>query len=508
MKKLQLLLLGITATVACQAQMTDRIYRPDMTSGGYQRLVEAEAPTFSDKIKKLIERLKAESDGDESDEKLYFDLTVTEPGQLVDIIDNEITQADSLVVRGPINAEDLSALWSLSFFNSLSVINLEYAMIEDGLIPDRAFYNYNEQYKPTEGYTECIRLRRIILPECVTRIGEWAFALAINLEEINIPQSLKSIESSAFVDCRKLKADHLIFPEGFEKVGDYAFYQCYALASAITFPSTLRYIHEFAFYHTKITSVTVPEGLTHIGTYAFTSCHLKSITLPNTCHSIGNNVFHSNWELESATFPEGITSIPDYTFCNCFTLKEFTIPSTVESIGDRAFWYCQTIKSLTIPEGVESIGYGAFDDMENMEEIAFPSTLKSLGVESCCDWKGVKKIYCAATEPPVCVPNSKGYSPFGDKNNTHYDRRTPQETPVYIPIGTTEKYKNAVGWDYFNTFIETDQFPTLASVTEIAADQHDDIDQPIYDLMGRRVEHPTNGQIYIKGGRKFIYSKR
>ena len=37
---------------------------------------------------------------------------------------------------------------------------------------------------------------------------------------------------------------------------------------------------------------------------------------------------------------------------------------------------------------------------------------------------------------------------------------TPNDIPVYVPIGSGEKYREAFGWSYFTNIIETDKIPS------------------------------------------------
>lgn len=77
-----------------------------------------------------------------------------------------------------------------------------------------------------------------------------------------------------------------------------------------------------------------------------------------------------------------------------------------------------------------------------------------------------------------------------------------RDTPLYVPVGTADLYRSTWGWNYFNNIIETDDFPSL-SVSDIDVDGGEDADAPVYDLMGRRVDSPQPGQIYIRAGKKF-----
>lgn len=142
--------------------------------------------------------------------------------------------------------------------------------------------------------------------------------------------------------------------------------------------------------------------------------------------------------------------------------------------------------------------------MQGIETIYFPSSLETLGAESCEYWKNVKSIYCAAKIPPVCIDSelNPGSTPFGDYGDD-FVNRTPQETLVYIPIGSTELYRNAWGWNYFTNFIETDNFPSSGIDSAVIDGKEDN--GVYYDLLGRKVDNPTSGNIYIHNGKKYIY---
>ncbi len=59
----------------------------------------------------------------------FKDVSLSQPGTLASALGDEINEIDSLVVRGPINAEDFHTIWSSSFYGGLIVANLEYAQI-------------------------------------------------------------------------------------------------------------------------------------------------------------------------------------------------------------------------------------------------------------------------------------------------------------------------------------------------------------------------------------------
>lgn len=182
--------------------------------------------------------LNATKDTEDDHDFVGMDIT-SKAGNLADVLGNNIYNVDSLVVRGTVDAADIRTLWEASFKGRLSVINLENAEIENGIVPEDAFWHQKEQLDPSGEFINTIHLRRIILPDGVKRIEEGAFMYCINLEEINIPSSLQYLGTYAFSDCVSLKTDPLIFPEGFERFGQLVFSDCSSLTGKVV----------FAFYH-------------------------------------------------------------------------------------------------------------------------------------------------------------------------------------------------------------------------------------------------------------------
>ena len=444
-----------------------------------------------------------------TDEIAYKDITLSAPGTLASALGDEINEIDSLVVRGPINAADFHTIWSSSFYGGLTVANLEYAQIAGNRIPQNAFWYQSEQYTPGSEYIDCIILRRIILPEGIAEIGEGAFSYAINLEDVNFPSSLRAIKRNSFSDCIRLNINPLIIPEGVEEIGYQAFVNCKSLTGKVILPASLKKINGGAFFSTKITECNFPDGLEEIGDAAFYATRLKEAILPNSCQSFtGTDHFALNYELEKMRFPEGLTIVPESFVDDCIKMTEFIMPNSIEVIDDRAFWQCGALKELHLSSYLKSIGLESLYYCKGLKTISFPSTLESLGSESCLYWKNIESIYCAAEIPPICIDSelNPGDTPFGEYGSD-FVNRTPQDTPVYVPIGSADLYRNAWGWNYFTNFIEIDNFPSAGIYNITVNDNEKDSEAPLYDLSGRKVNNPQTGSIYIQSGKK-LFIKR
>ncbi len=506
---LPLRLLADTNTTGASAHKYDYIPLGDISKSSHKRNVIPVVESGMDDAGNRFENLprNARVMKPTRSEVKFKDVTIVQPGTLASVLGDEINDIDSLVVRGPINASDLYTMWSSSFYGGLTVLNLEYAQVQDNKLPKDAFWYPSEQLTPGSDYIDCIPLRRIILPERLEEIGERAFAYAIDLKDINFPSSLKAIKRRCFSDCISLSVNPLVISEGVEEIGYMAFVNCKSLTGKVILPTTLKKISDGAFFSTKISECNFPDGLQEIGDGAFYATRLKEAILPNSCQSFpGSDHFALNYELEKVRFPDGLKQIPGSFVDNCTVLKEFIMenPNTIEEIGERAFWQCGSLQGLPLFSNLKTIGtYGLFY-CKGLKSICFPSTLETLGVESCKNWKNITSIYCAAKIPPVCIDSdiNPGCTPFGKYGND-FVNRTPQDTPVYVPIGSADLYRNAWGWNYFTNFIETDNFPSSGIDSVVIDGKEDNADY--YDLFGRKVNTLIPGNIYISNGKKFIH---
>ncbi len=265
---------------------------------------------------------------------------------------------------------------------------------------------------------------------------------------------------------------------------------------------SLKLIGITAFAGSGIQYVDIPENVV-LQQGAFAYSQLKEAYIAGHTTDIGEELIFSNCSnLEKLIIGEGPTYIPISFAQNCINLKELRIPSTVTDIYWNAFDGCKSLTKLELPDGLKSISTSAFLGLESLEEIVFPDYVV-LESGSCSGWKSIKRIYSKSPEPPKCYID-KMYpqvTPFGDKDATDGTDAS-RETPVYVPIGSAEKYRSAPGWDYFTNFIETDNFP-VNGVNVISQDGTVQ-DENIYDLHGRKVTNPQRGEIYIQKGKKVI----
>ena len=172
--------------------------------------------------------------------------------------------------------------------------------ITELIIPDNVTSIGNSAFRGCTGLTS------IMIPDSVTSIGDYAFYGCDKLTNIHI----SSIESWCKItgldnlmrygsSNKKLyingeEITELIIPDCVTNIGSWAFYNSRGLTS-ITIPDSVTSIGDCAFSScTGLKSVAIGNGITSIGLQAFRNCTgLTSITIPESVTSIGNSAINS-----------------------------------------------------------------------------------------------------------------------------------------------------------------------------------------------------------------------
>ncbi len=142
-----------------------------------------------------------------------------------------------------------------------------------------------------------------------------------------IPESVNTIENSAFRYCQNLKRVDL---------------------------SNVETVNANAFYDSGLTELTIPEGVTYIGSSAFYCYDLTTVNynaveceiyssflglLIRSYRAFGENI-------KNLVIGDKVEKIPSYLLFDC-TIEEIIVPSSVKVIGSNAFYNCYglTIKA-------------------------------------------------------------------------------------------------------------------------------------------------------------------
>ena len=251
----------------------------------------------------------------------------------------------------------------------------------------------------------CSELCSVNYPSSVTTIGIGAF-YGTGLINILIPETIKTINASAFSNCKQVQRidlrysltinqnvfswttgkvylncnlpnyqytngafqnsyiSKLIVGNNVEVIGDYAFYECNFL-SEIEFASKGR-LHTIGignFFKSAITAVEIPVSLQTLGDYVFGECNsLVNITGYSTNFQSRDNVlmYITGYDNRIVLYPPGRND------------ETYKIPEYIKVIGNSAFRKCNNLKNVVFPEKsisgyeVSEIDILAFYNCENL----------------------------------------------------------------------------------------------------------------------------------------------
>ena len=152
------------------------------------------------------------------------------------------------------------------------------------------------------------------------------------IQSVTIPQCVTSIGEAAFAQCRALQS--LTIDDAAISIGDWAFDECL-----------------------KLTTLSLGKKITTIGDYAFDDCRiLNNVTIPQSVTSIGKQAFGRCYGMDSFTIEDAATSIGEYAFWDCQKLETLSLGKNITTIGDDAFRSCYKLETIMLPAGLTSFG--------------------------------------------------------------------------------------------------------------------------------------------------------
>ena len=413
-------------------------------------------------------------------------------------------------------------------------------------------------------FSRSYEIKKVIIKDGVTNIGNKAFFDYPALTSVEIPNSVTSIGESAFFQCMRLTS--VTIGNSLTRIGKRAFENCVALLS-VEFPNSLTNIEEFAFQNCFVlTSITIPNSVTSIGNNAFVNCvNLKSFTFKGSTPP----------ELEiNSIFTTGI-KIPVYVPANSIEVYKDALgdnydvqanPKQLFLTGNNFYLQDSQIdgadvsftrdfstnwEAIYLPfslkyedwkddfevariNGIHQ--YDKNDDgridknelefvkMTDDESVIYPNTPylikakkageKTLSVENTTVYKAdVNQIECSTTTEkfifrgnykriPYFVINTEGYYIIenGQLSNNPVNSLTP-----YRWYMKRENRNSAYGINNNNTAKEISIRVVGEETTGVANIQHASPNTQTYDLNGRKVnENNLKPGIYVRNGRKFV----
>ncbi|MCH5165111.1 MAG: leucine-rich repeat protein [Clostridiales bacterium] len=254
-------------------------------------------------------------------------------------------------------------------------------------------------------------IEKVIIPEGVTTILDYAFTNCPNLKEVVLPSTVETISKYAFYQIidQDETSEEPVFNGKLEKInlenvktiGMLAFHGCmleevdlshctYIDSTAFMYCQQLKSIDlsrvgtvgggAFAFC-TSLTNVVIPENTT-LSSYApalirgylgaFYACTgIKTLEIRS--RNVGDMAFAFCEGLTEVTFVNDVESIGAQAFFMCSSLKKVNFLGSVYRIGDAAFCYCSELTSIKLPTGLTELGSQVFVNCSKLTNITISS---------------------------------------------------------------------------------------------------------------------------------------
>ena len=262
-------------------------------------------------------------------------------------------------------------------------------------------------------FHDCTGLESIEIPDTVETIDYSAFNGATGLKSVILHEGLKTINNNAFNGCTELET--LKIPDSVTLVDDQAFYGCTKLAS-VKLSNDLITLGTRAFGNcTALTEITIPvsitsagspfkdcsnlktihfeEGITKIVSRLFSGCTgITEISIPDTVTIIDESAFSGATNLVSISIPDSVTEIQDSAFQNCTKLTSIDIPDSVTLIDYQAFYGCTKLASVKLSNDLITLGTRAFGNCTALTEITIPASITALPSDTFCGCTSLAKV--------------------------------------------------------------------------------------------------------------------
>ena len=263
--------------------------------------------------------------------------TFTVPDTVTKLSDGQINQYKNITkVKIPASVNSISANFISNNITEVEIDSANETYEADG----KAIYTKDENNKTLVRYYA--NESNVDIEKSIKTIKSLAFYNK-ELTEVQLPDTLETIESQAFNGCKNLKS---------LKLG-----------------ANVKSLYNMSIFGSGIEEIEISEDNPNYSIREGAICNGEEVeALYNKDGTIFISPIKSYGTIITYEIPEGVKKIFDYAFHSQNQMTSVIIPNSLEEIG-ISFIACEALTSIDIPNSVEKIGATCFSNSTNLRQI-------------------------------------------------------------------------------------------------------------------------------------------
>lgn len=334
--------------------------------------------------------------------------------------------------------------------------------------------NYSGKEISKKAFKGAGSLKNVVLPQSIEIIGEEAFAGCTYLKYVNFGEKVTDIKINAFFDCTALQYNFEMqegeveadtdfdLPVAIKNVGNSAFYKCANLDTVVV-PDSLTTIEESAFEGCKNLvnlKVSAKNSIKTIGKSAFEGTNILSKKNEKTgedkevffpmLETIGEKAFYGmrgSQNFEYVKLSKTVKTIGDYAFANNLATLEVAFESGIDisSFGVGVFSDLAYLTRVGMIGQEDSAPSQLPDNLKTVPELTFSGCIRLLNTKDFAIGKNVETIGDGAFSIYNCsdtkASNRASYTKHMLLINAENTKFVFEKLPVYYktPVGTEKE---------------------------------------------------------------------
>lgn len=227
--------------------------------------------------------------------------------------------------------------------------------------------------------TKMLEIKKVVIEDGVSTIGNQSFKSAQNLQEVVLPASVNSIGANSFMGCNNLR--EIEIGTSISSIGQYAF-----KGTSLTTAYYLGTKEDWEKVSVGDNNGPLLDVISFMTNSENVSEAIDDIVINGVCgkeisfslNSDGQLTIYGNGSFDnyssgtpapwakygdtitSVVIDEGVTTIGNQAFRNAVCLQTISLPQSLTSIGNNAFIGCKSLSTILLGKDIHYIGQYAF----------------------------------------------------------------------------------------------------------------------------------------------------